>query len=56
MGTLDSGFAHLRQAGAGQPALIGAALGLRAWINRDGSRAAIRAALPLYLQERGITR
>jgi homocysteine S-methyltransferase len=35
--------------GRGQPALIGAALGLRDWIVRDGSRAAIRAALPLYL-------
>jgi hypothetical protein len=39
----------------GQPAL-GAALGLRDWIIRDGSRAAIRAALPSYLKERGITR
>ena len=53
---LDSGFAHLRQTGAGQLALIGAALGLRDWIIRDSSRAAIRAALPFYLRERGITR
>jgi chromosome segregation and condensation protein ScpB len=53
---LDSGLAHLRQTGAGQLALIGAALGLRDWIVRDGSRAAIRAALPFYLRERGITR
>jgi hypothetical protein len=31
-------------------------LGLRDWIIRDGNRAAIRAALPFYLRERGITR
>jgi hypothetical protein len=53
---LDRGLTHLRQAGAGQPALIGAVLGLRDWIIRDGSRAAIRAALPSYLKERGINR
>jgi hypothetical protein len=53
---LDRGLAHLRQTGAGQPALIGAALGLRDWIVRGGNRAAIRAALPFYLRERGITR
>jgi len=49
-------LAHLRRAGAGQPALIGTALGLRDCIGQDGSRAAIRAALPFYLQGRGITR
>jgi hypothetical protein len=49
---LDSALTHLRQAEVGQPALIGAALGLRDWIRQDGSRAAIRAALPLYLRER----
>jgi hypothetical protein len=49
---LDSALTHLRQAGVGHPALIGAALGLRDWIRQDGSRAAIRAALPLYLRER----
>jgi hypothetical protein len=49
-------LAHLRRAGAGQPALIGAALGLRDCIGQDGSRAAIRTALPFYLQGRGITR
>ena len=42
----DRGLAHLRRAGAGQPALIGTALGLRDCIGQDGSRAAIRAALP----------
>jgi hypothetical protein len=52
----DRGLAHLRRAGAGQPALIGAALGLRDCIGQDGSRATTRAALPFYLQERGITR
>jgi hypothetical protein len=53
---LDRGLTHLTQTGVGQSALIGAALGLRAWIARDGSRAAIRTALPFYLKERGITR
>jgi hypothetical protein len=38
---LDSGLAHLRQAGIEQPALIGAALGLRDWIGRDSSQAAL---------------
>jgi hypothetical protein len=52
----DRGLAHLRRAGAGQPALIGAALGLRDCIGQEGSRAAIRAALPFHLKERGITR
>jgi hypothetical protein len=49
---LDSALTHLRQAEVGHSALIGAALGLRDWIRQDGSRAAIRAALPLYLRER----
>jgi hypothetical protein len=49
---LDSGLAHPRQTGAGQLALIGAALGLRDWIIRDSSR----AALPFYLRECGTTR
>jgi hypothetical protein len=52
----DRGLAHLRRAGTGQATLSGAALGLRVWIARDGSRAAIRTALPFYLQERGATR
>ena len=49
---LDRGLTHLRQAGVGQPALIGAAPGLRDWIRQDGSRPPIRTALPLYLRER----
>jgi hypothetical protein len=53
---LDRGLTHLTQTGVGQSALIGAALGLRAWIAWDGSRAAIRTALPFHLKERGITR
>jgi hypothetical protein len=36
---LDSGLTHLRQAAVAQSALIGAGLGLRHWIIRDGSRA-----------------
>jgi hypothetical protein len=47
---------HLRQAAVAQSALIGAGLGLRHWGIRDGSRAMIRAALPFYVRERGITR
>jgi hypothetical protein len=47
---------HLRQAAVAQSALIGAGLGLRHWGIRDGSRAVIRAALPFYVRERGITR
>ncbi len=38
---LDSGLTHLRQDGIKQPALIGAALGLRNWIGRDSSQAAL---------------
>jgi hypothetical protein len=53
---LDRGLTHLKQTGVGQPALIGAALGRRDWIIRDSSRAAVRAALPFYLKERGIPR
>jgi hypothetical protein len=53
---LDRGLTHLTQTGVGQSALIGAALGLRAWIAWDGSRAAIRTALPFHLKKRGITR
>jgi hypothetical protein len=45
----DRGLAHLRRAGAGQPALIGAALGLRDCVGQNGSRATIRPALPFYL-------
>ena len=46
----------LRQTGAGHPALIGAALGLHRWLRELGERAPVRAALPLYLQERGLIR
>ena len=45
----DSGLAHLRQDGIKQPALIGAALGLRNWIGRDNSQ----AALPWFSPESG---
>ena len=45
-GIYATGFGPPRRAGAGQPALIGAALGLRDCIGQEGSRTAIRAPCP----------
>jgi hypothetical protein len=49
-------LALLHRIGDPHPALIGAALGLRDWIAREGGRAPIRASLPVYLHERSVTR
>src|SRR3954470_10515645 len=48
----DSALDSLRDRGGGQPALVATARGMLAW---QGSRPAIRAAVPLYLRDRGIT-
>src|SRR4051794_31447989 len=45
----------LRAEERGQPALVAAAHGMLGWLAGQGSRPAIRAAVPLYLRERGIT-
>jgi hypothetical protein len=39
----------------GQPVLAAAARGMLRWLAGQGSRPAIRAAVPLYLRDRGIT-
>jgi hypothetical protein len=47
----------IRKAGAGRSGLIGVAQGLRDWIMVAGKdRNPIRAAIPIYLHERGLTR
>jgi predicted transcriptional regulator len=45
--------ATLPAAGQGSP-LLGAALGVRAWLNHDGECPPLRAALALYWQRRGL--
>src|SRR4051812_36305880 len=45
----------LRAWGRGRPALVAAAHGMLDWLAGRGSRPAIRAAVPLYLHERGTT-
>jgi predicted transcriptional regulator len=45
--------ATLPAAGQGSP-LLGAALGVRAWLDRDGERPPLRAALALYWQRCGL--
>jgi hypothetical protein len=42
----------LRAHGRDQPTLRAAALGVRVWVAGQGSRPAVRAAVPLYLRER----
>ena len=45
----------LRAADRGQPVLAAAARGMLNWLAGQGSRPAIRTAVPLYLRDRGIT-
>lgn len=51
----DSALDSLRDRGGGQPALVATARGMLAWLAGQGSRPAIRTAVPLYLRDRGIT-
>ena len=51
----DIALDSLRDCGGGQPALVAAAWGMLDWLAGQGSRPAIRAAVPLYLRDRGIT-
>src|SRR3954452_25612042 len=51
----DIALDSLRAAERGQPALVATAQGMLAWLAGQGSRPAIRAAVPLYLRDRGIT-
>lgn len=51
----DIALDSLRDCGVGQPALVATAQGMLAWLTGQGSRPAIRAAVPLYLRDRGIT-
>src|SRR5690349_9977184 len=51
----ETALDSLRAGGCGQPALIAAARGMLDWLAGQGSRPAIRTAIPLYLRERGTT-
>ena len=51
----DIALDSLRAGERGQPVLAAAARGMLAWLAGLGSRPAIRAAVPLYLRDRGIT-
>src|SRR4051812_6340422 len=51
----DIALDSLRNCGGGQPALVATAQGMLDWLAGQGSRPAIRAAVPLYLRDRGIT-
>ena len=51
----DIALDSLRGCGGGQPALVATAQGMLAWLAGQGSRPAIRAAVPLYLRDRAIT-
>src|SRR4051812_46481190 len=51
----DAALDSLRAGGRGRPALIAAARGMLDWLAGQGSRPAIRAAIPLYLRERETT-
>src|SRR3954470_2189314 len=51
----DAALDSLRAGGRGQPALIAAARGMLDWLAGQGSRPAIRAAIPLHLRERETT-
>src|SRR4051812_26531231 len=51
----EAALDSLRACGRGQPALIAAARGMLDWLAGQGSRPAIRTAIPLYLRERGTT-
>jgi hypothetical protein len=51
----DIALDSLRNCGSGQPALVATAQGMLDWLAGQGSRPAIRTAVPLYLRDRGIT-
>src|SRR3954454_1204306 len=51
----DAALGSLRTCGRGQPVLIAAARGMLDWLTGQGSRPAIRTAIPLYLRERETT-
>ena len=51
----DAALDSLRAGGRDRPALVAAAQGMLEWLTGQGSRPAIRAAVPLYLRERGTT-
>ena len=46
---------HLETVGTAQSPLLGAALGVHAWLDRGGARPPLRAALALYWQRRQVT-
>jgi hypothetical protein len=46
---------HLETVGTAQPPVLGAALGVHAWLDQGGARPPLRAALAVYWQARGLT-
>jgi hypothetical protein len=52
---VEQAAAHLEQVGGAYSPLVGAALGVHAWLDQGGERPPIRAALALYWQRRGVT-
>ncbi|UEM24326.1 hypothetical protein JL100_032380 (plasmid) [Skermanella mucosa] len=51
----DIALDSLRAGESGRPVLAAAARGMLDWLAGQGSRPAIRAAVPLYLRDRGLT-
>src|SRR5271170_4218419 len=52
---IEQAAEHLERVGGAHSPLIGAALGVHAWLDQGGERPPIRAALALYWQRRGVT-
>src|SRR5271167_3432726 len=52
---IEQAAAHLERVGGAHSPLVGAAVGVHAWLDQGGERPPIRAALALYWQCRGVT-
>src|SRR5271170_6517380 len=52
---IEQAAAHLEGVGGAYSPLVGAALGVHAWLDQGGERPPIRVALALYWQCRGVT-
>ena len=52
---IEQAAAHLERVGGAYSPLVGAALGVHAWLDQGGERPPIRVALTLYWQCRGVT-
>src|SRR5271170_2451636 len=52
---IEQAAEHLERVGGAYSPLVGAAVGVHAWVDQGGERPPIRAALALYWQCRGVT-